>query len=193
MVKIVLPNGLVAFKNNYSSVYFIVKFLLFYFILDYFTLFYIGITAPGNLYFPWLDQHLNYIRALRHLLLGTSAFLLQQMGYVTYTSDILLYVYGHGGVKLVYSCLGYGVMSFFAAFVLAWPKPIKSKALFLPVGLLLIQSLNIVRFILLSLHGNKQLENLKIDHHSLFNLILYLMVMGILYWWVNRRVVSDKL
>ncbi|MXV52811.1 hypothetical protein GS399_17705 [Pedobacter sp. HMF7647] len=164
---------------------FAVLFLILFAGLYWFNLLYIGITAKGGLYFPFLDEHLNYIRWFRHILLFLSAKILSLLGYSSMTTDTVLSVPGHGGIILIYSCLGYGVMSFFTAFVLAWPKPFKDKWLFLVLGLILIQVLNIIRFVLLSLYWNK--VSLGMDHHTLFNIVLYVILLGVMYWWIVRK------
>src|ERR1700761_4224866 len=129
------------------AVLFISLFLLFY----YFNILFFGITSPGNHYLPFLADHLNYIAALRWFLLQSSAGLLRLFGFSTLTNNNELLVVGRGIITLVYTCLGLGVMSFFAAFVLAYPKPTKPKFIFLISGLLIIQLLNIIRFALLVL------------------------------------------
>jgi len=154
----------------------------------YFNQFYIGITVPGGfLYIPFLDKYLNYISCLRYVLLQTAEAILNLLGYTTFTTNYWLRVSGHGGIVVVYSCLGYGVMSFFAAFVLAWPKPLKEKLWFLPLGLLLIQALNVTRFILLSLYWRKSGLKGLVDHHDIFNAVLYIILLAVIYFWVNSK------
>ena len=164
---------------------FLLFFLAGFLFLYYFNLFFIGITSPGNYYSGFLDQHLNYIRGLRNILLEISSKVMTAQGYKVYTSDYTLHAMDVGGFNLVYSCLGFGVMSFFTAFVIAWPeKSVKSKFFFTLGGLLLIQLLNITRFILITLYYKGSLF-LGIDHHTLFNFILYFILMVVIYAWMN--------
>lgn len=164
---------------------FIITFLGLFLIFYCFNIFYMGITAPGNFYSPFLADNLNYIQWLRTLLLSVSSGILEWLGYQTLTTEYTLHIAGRGGIRLVYSCLGYGVMSFFAAFVLAYPKPLKSKLFFLIFGLILIQALNISRFILIALYWRDLPFLGAVDHHTLFNIILYLILIAVLYFWVN--------
>ena len=179
-------NALISRVWHDSLYRFLIILLAVFSCLYYFNQFYIGITAPENIYIPFLDQHLNYISGLRYVLMHSSAWVLEQFGFSTFTTDYWLRVSGRGGVVVVYSCLGFGVMSFFTAFVIAWPKSLKSKAWFLPVGLLLIQLLNITRFILLSLYWKKSAFRGVIDHHDLFNIILYLILLCVIYLWAHK-------
>ncbi len=185
-------SDLLDLKKQKPGLYFAGLFLFLFLLLYGFNLLFIGITSPGNYYSPWLDQHLNYIRSFRHLLLNISARILRSSGFTVYTDDITLLVKSRGGIRLVYSCLGFGVMSFFAAFVIAWPKRTQKKLLFLICGLLLIQVLNVLRFILIALYYKSYPKSI-IDHHDLFNIILYLILLGGIYWWVNLREVNSSL
>ncbi|MDB4919653.1 exosortase Y [Mucilaginibacter sp.] len=161
---------------------FIVLFVAFY----YFHIFYFGVTSPGNHYSAFLAEHLNYIKGLRWLLLKSSVQVLNWFGFVAITSDYELMVPGHTILQLVYSCLGLGVISFFSAFVLAYPAKCKSKLIFLIGGILGIEVLNVMRFVLLSLYWSSN-KNRVIDHHIIFNIIIYLIIAITLYFWVKRN------
>jgi len=164
-----------------------ILFLGLFFLFYYFNIFYMGITAPGNYYSPFLDEHLNYISGFRNILISISAWVLRLFDYQVYTSDTTLHALNAGGINVVYTCLGFGVMSFFVAFVIAWPeKSVKSKLLFIPAGLLLIQILNIARFILITLFWRTSPYRSIVDHHTLFNLILYAILLAGIYLWVSN-------
>jgi exosortase/archaeosortase family protein len=160
---------------------FVGLFLLFY----YFNIGFFGVTSPGHHYSPFLAEHLNYIQALRWLLLHSSAFILKCLGFATVVNDHNLLIAGRGAIRMVYTCLGLGVMSFFIAFVIAYPKPAKAKIWFLIAGLLGIQLLNIIRFMLLALYWTKSTAQF-IDHHTIFNITIYILISITLYFWVTN-------
>jgi exosortase/archaeosortase family protein len=168
-----------------SPIRFILVFLTLFAIFYYFNILFFGITSPGNHYNAFLDEHLNYIRLLRHILLRSSAFVISWFGFTAITNDIELLVAGHGTIQLVYTCLGLGIMSFFAAFVIAYPKKLKAKILFLIGGLFVIQLLNILRFVLLALFWNKHGGHI-LDHHLIFNITIYIIIAISLYFWVKH-------
>jgi exosortase/archaeosortase family protein len=168
-----------------SPVRFVVVFLTLFAIFYYFNIYFFGITLPGNHYNAFLDENLNYIRLLRHLLLQSSAQIINWLGFTTITNDQELLVVGKGIIKLVYSCLGLGIMSFFSAFVIAYPTKLRSKLIFLVTGNLCIQLLNVVRFVLLALFWNKQ-KGLILDHHTIFNIIIYIIIAISIYFWVRH-------
>jgi len=166
---------------------FICLFLLFY----YFNIGFFAITTPGNHYNAFLATYLNYIQGLRWLLLNCSALVLHIMGFTAVTNQYELLVAGHTIIQLVYSCLGLGVISFFSAFVIAFPKSRKSKVIFLIAGILCIEFLNVIRFVLLALFWNKQKEQV-IDHHTIFNIIIYIIIAISLYFWVKYQGTANK-
>jgi exosortase/archaeosortase family protein len=164
------------------AIVFICLFALFY----YFNIFYFSVTSlTGKYYSPFFAWHLNYISGLRHLLLKSSAGLLNLLGYAAITNDYEILVAGRGTLQVVYLCLGLGVISFFAAFVIAYPKKFRSKIIFLFCGVIGIEVLNILRFVLLALFWNRRYNHI-IDHHTIFNICLYLVIALALYFWVKH-------
>ena len=178
-------------KAKYNPIRFAVMFVLLFVCFYYFNIFFLGITSPGNHYSPFLAEHLNYIQWLRDVLLFVSKQILLGLGFTTITNHIDLLVAGHGHIALEYSCLGMGVMSFLAAFVIAFPKSAKEKVLFLTAGIVVIQLLNIVRFVILALYW-KPSEDPLLDHHTIFNSIIYLVIMVSLYFWIMRDLKPNK-
>ncbi|SDT53281.1 exosortase/archaeosortase family protein [Mucilaginibacter mallensis] len=166
---------------------FIFLFLVFYF----FNIMFFGLTSQGNHYSPFLAEHLNYIQGLRSLLLSTSASILNMLGFTAITSNTEMLVVGHQAIQVVYSCLGLGIISFFTAFVLAYPKPLKKKLIFIAAGIFIIELLNVIRFVLLGLYWNKNAAK-TIDHHTLFNIFIYIIIAISLYFWIKNPVTENK-
>jgi len=107
------------------------------------------------------------------------------IGFTCISNDHQLLVAGRGIIDVVYSCLGLGVMSFFTAFVIAYPKKLKPKLIFLLTGLVSIQVLNILRFVLLAVLWDKK-SQLVLDHHTIFNIVIYIIIATSLYFWVKH-------
>ncbi|MEN0053608.1 MAG: glycosyltransferase [Mucilaginibacter sp.] len=167
---------------------FAIKFIVLFFIFYYFHVIFLGLASQGNHYIAFLDLHLNYIQGTRWLLLSGSARVLSWLGFDVIYNNIDLLVAGKGAIRLAYDCLGLGVISFFSAFVIAYPQKAYHKVIFLISGILIIQLLNIVRFVLLALFWNRKANQI-IDHHTLFNIILYMLIMISMYFWIKF---SDK-
>jgi exosortase/archaeosortase family protein len=177
-----------AFLNN-PAIRFMLLFVLLFTAFYSFNIFFFGITSPGGNYSPFLAQHLNYIAALRQVLLDSSVMILKWLGYAAIDNNYELLVAGKGTLAIVYSCLGLGLVSFFSAFVLAYPSPLRSKLIFLVSGIVVIELLNVTRFVLLAIFWSKKANRI-VDHHTIFNILLYIIIALSLYIWVKR---NDKL
>lgn len=168
-----------------ASARFLLNFLALFSTFYGFNIGYIAITSPGGLYCPFLDEHGNYIELWRNLYIATAAKILELMGYAVHTTAISLKVQGHSGFRLVYSCLGYGIISLVSAFALSFPKPLYSRFLFLFKGIIVILTLNLCRFILIPLFYNPQITILSANHHDIFNGALYTVLLLMMYKWVS--------
>ncbi|RZJ86015.1 MAG: hypothetical protein EOO20_19175, partial [Chryseobacterium sp.] len=92
-------------------------------------------------------------------------------------------------LRINYSCLGLGVMSFLAAFVLAFPASWKSTFKMLIIGLISIYLLNIARIAGLGLlFGFFQSQRNYFEyHHEIFNVLVYIVIFIMLYIWIRRN------
>jgi exosortase/archaeosortase family protein len=124
---------------------------------------------------PFVSDFFNFPSMLRHVLLNTSAFFVQLFGYETLVDEYTLYIVGGSGVKMVYSCIGYGYVSFLMALVLPYETKLGNKISLIVVGILLIFIVNVLRIgglVILFSEGRAGLFHY-IDHHRVLDLILY--------------------
>lgn len=170
-------------KNQHKKSNFLIRFIILFSLLYGFHIVFIAVSTPGGLYIKWLDQHINYIKAWRRFDIHSSAFLLRNFGYTVHMNETGLSLPHYSGFRLVYSCLGYGVMSGFTAFVLAFPKPLKGKFGFIFLGIITIQVMNVLRLVLIAIFYK---SDYCFDHHLLFNIGLYLLICLLIYLWTNR-------
>jgi exosortase/archaeosortase family protein len=177
-----------AFLNN-PALRFMLLFPLLFAVFYSFNILFFGITSPGGIYNAFLAERLNYIAALRQVLLDCSVTILKWFGYAAIDNNYELLVAGKGTLAIVYSCLGLGLISFFSAFVLAYPSPLRPKLVFLFSGIFAIEFLNVIRFVLLAIFWSKKANRI-VDHHTIFNILLYIIIALCLYIWIKR---NDKL
>ena len=52
-------------------------------------------------------------------------------------------------------------------------------------GIIGIELLNVLRFVLLAIFWDKNTRHI-IDHHTIFNIFLYLVIAIVLYFWVKH-------
>lgn len=168
---------------------FIVKFLVLFLGLHYGNELFIGITAPGGLYIPFLEDNLNYVAWLRHSILFGSKYVAAMLGFDAYVdgSYYLRAVTGEG-VRMVYSCIGLGIMSFWAGFVLAHSVNWKKKLFWAMLGLVTIWIVNCFRVaIILIATVNRWNPNKYLDHHDTFNIIAYIFVFVLVLLFLRKQ------
>jgi exosortase/archaeosortase family protein len=148
----------------------------------------IGLMAPGGRYLPWLDEHLNYIKWLRTGILKSAKFIMQLLGYkMSMTDEYTLYITGANGIRLVYSCLGIGVMSFWIAFVTANKGNWKFKLKWVTGGLAIILISNITRIsVLLAVKNARWRPFLNIEHHTFYNMVSYTIILLLIFFFIRK-------
>jgi len=175
---------------NRSFFIFLAKFLSLFLILFYGTKFFISASAPdGTYYSPFIAQHLDYISWMRNLLLRGASQVAGLFGYDTqYESPFLIRIVGGRGVFVAFSCVGYGVMSFWSAYVLAnrWIFPF--SFIWLILGNLIIIWINVFRIGLFLVAINKNLSfPFGIDHHTWFNIVAYIAIFALIYFFEKKH------
>lgn len=163
-------------------------------VLYYGTYGFIGLSVEGGHYLPWLKK-IDYVTAYRNSLLNSAETALRWLGYNAYRQgNYYLYLAGRNGVQLIYECLGIGMLAFWAAFVATdLGVGIWVKIKWVLVGIGFISVLNVVRISLLLLSAYKHWLNAKtFDHHTVYNIILYCFVFGLLYYYKKKVKPSER-
>ena len=112
-----------------------------------------------------------------------TGWLVGLFGYDTVKEPgFLIRIIGKRGVFIAMDCVGYGVYSFWAAYVLANTGNAWRKAAWVCGGLLLLWTINVVRIsmFLVAINQNKTMP-LGIDHHDWFTLVAYAFIFAMIY------------
>lgn len=162
--------------NKYGRVLkYTIHFIGIFLVLYCGTMAVIGLAAPVGYYAPFIDHYLNYTAWLRTSLFFGAQQLLNLLAYpTTVSSSYVIRILPGAGVHLGYSCLGYGVSSFWVAFVLANEARLSKKLWWLLGGLLVLWCINILRIALLviAIHKNGTGDFI-FYHHTWFNIAAY--------------------
>lgn len=142
------------------------------------TLAVIGLAAPGGYYSPFIAHYLDYVTWLKNSLLNASSFLLSLFHIQTQREPgFYLRIKGGVGIIVAYDCVGYGVYSFWIAFVGANAGTLRKKATWIMGGLLSLWLINVVRITLFLLSINRGWPMpFGIDHHTWFNIAAYTLI-----------------
>jgi exosortase/archaeosortase family protein len=167
---------------NEHFIWYVLKFAAAFCIFYFGTLAVIGLSTPESYYSPFVANYLDYISLLRSMLLHATKAFLSLFNFETVFRDRYTLMGPHGGIRIVYSCIGYGVMSFWAAFVFANKGSIKRKTVWIIAGLIALCGINILRLSLLTVAINKNWSMpLGIDHHTWFNIAAYSLIFIMIY------------
>ncbi len=156
------------------------------FVLCYFgTQLIIGLAAPGGNYSPFVANYLNYTDLLRDALLRSTQSLLSLFHMPAHRSGNYILRGENGrGIKMVYACLGYGVMSFWVAYTTATSAPVKQKIVWLFAGLILLYAINVCRLALVLASTQKNWSfPFGIGHHTWFNIAAYSLIFLMMYFF----------
>lgn len=153
------------------------------------TLLIIGFSSKDNLYSPFVAKYLNYIAPLRKSLLYGSDLLVKLLGYPTsYIDQYTLTIEGGQGVRIVYSCIGYGVLGFWAAFIVANKGSMLVKIKWMLGGWGILWFLNVLRLTFLLLADVKNWSiPFGVDHHTVFNLVAYGFIFLLMYFFDKKQ------
>lgn len=173
--------------------HFLIRFFGAFCLLFYGTEAVIGLSSPENHYNALVARYFDFISPLRYALLQSAKIALGWFGYHPFWQDqFTLRLPGGGGVRMVYSCIGYGVMSFWAAFVIANAGSWWKKSFFIISGWLALFAINVGRIaLLLVATHNGWFIPLGWDHHTWFNLAAYAMILGMIILYDKATTTSQ--
>jgi exosortase/archaeosortase family protein len=171
---------------NNIQIRFLLLFIVCYLILSNFFKFWIGLCAPGGLYWHFADEYLNFIKYFRHFLIWGSGLLCELFNLMYLTNDTSIRIVGHGGIRIVYGCLGFDMMSMIMALAIAIPKQkLKNRFAIGLIGVASFSLLNILRLFVVSYYAGTARE-LMIDHHDIFNYICYIIIIVAVFFLLKH-------
>ena len=167
---------------------FVGSFIFFFLLFYYFIQIYEGITSPGGYYAPFLDHYCNFINWYRKLLLEAAHIIVNFMGY---PNEVMgkyhLKLNDNISIQLVYSCLGFGLISVWFAFLLSYPSAWKKKIYWALIGFAIISILNIIRIAALAIIVTKvKLEAIS-THHTIFNVVVYIFIILMIFFYTKEK------
>lgn len=180
-----------------SFLWFLVKFIGLFLLLYYGTLLVIGLAAPGGFYSSFVQQYLDFVSGIKKMLLVGTKFILYLFGISTRIEPGFLIRVVHGrGVFIAMDCVGYGVYSFWIAYVVANQASFAKKLAWVIGGIFLLYLINNIRIALFLLAINKGVSMpLGVDHHTWFNIFAYAAIFIMIYFFeksIKRKEPGDE-
>jgi exosortase/archaeosortase family protein len=152
------------------------------------TLLVIALASPNGYYSPFVDKYLDYVSWIKLSLINTTRLILSVFGIGAHTEPgFLVRINGGAAVFIAMDCVGYGVYSFWIAFVAANNGTFWKKMKWIVPGVLILWLINVIRITLFLLAINRGWPMpFGIDHHTWFNIVAYLMIF-FLIWLYDRE------
>lgn len=168
-------------------------FLLFY--LTY--TFVVAASAPAGVYYPFVEQYLNFPVLIRHGVLNTGHFALSLLGYpTTLVDDRIVAADGVSVLQMAWACYGLGLKSFWVAFVCAHSLTLRKKILWSLLGVFTVFVLNCVRVVVLMIATVNQwafADYMGTNNHDLFNYVCYAALLGLIFlFYAKAKPVSER-
>ncbi len=181
------------YKNKNIWIY-LIKFLGVFCVCYFGTLLVIGLAAPGNYYSPFVEKYFDYVTWIKISLLSGTEFLLSLFSIHSHSEPGFLQRINNGrGVIIAMDCVGYGVYSFWIAFVTANKGKFLKKLLWILGGVLALWFINVIRISLFLVAINKGWSMpLGIDHHTWFNIAAYILIF-IMIWLYDLFFKENKI
>ena len=138
----------------------------------------IGLAAPGGHYSAFIEKHLDYVSWLKLSMINATGFILSIFGVsTTKYPGFTINITGGRGIYIAMDCVGYGVYSFWIAFVAANSGRFWKKLKWICGGLVALWIINVLRITLFLVAINKGWPMpLGIDHHTWFTIVAYIMI-----------------
>lgn len=178
-----------------KAIKFIITLFVLYILFSQGNLFMNSVMSPGaRFYNAYIAEHFDYIQGLKTALIIPAVWIIKLFGFYAIYNEMDVMVVSGPLLRINYSCLGLGVMSFLAAFVLSFPASWKSTLKMLVIGLISIYVLNILRIAGLGvLFGTFQSQRNYFEyHHEIFNVIVYIIIFIMLYIWIRKNTKVKK-
>lgn len=174
------------FKNNtFSVLHFLIVFLLL--TIAFYS--YVGVVSPGGkAYSPFLDHYANFPAALSYFISKSAKSGLQLAGYDVYQkAPNNVTIRGSHGVTIIWACLGFGVMSFWLAFVWAHRAKLGYKIKWAAAGVCLITAINIIRIDSIALANYYRWKTYQfIEPHFAFTVVSYIAIFLLTVYFIRN-------
>ena len=152
------------------------------------------IVMVGVVYFSWYLLYEFVIHPFKRIdlfVIDTTVVLsekiLNSLNYTTFTGeDRVIGIDGSSGLWIGDKCNGIELFALFAVFIIAYPGIIWRKAVYIPVGIISIEFINIFRVVGLAIAQYNYPKWIEFNHSYVFNVIVYGYIFLLWMLWANK-------
>jgi exosortase family protein XrtF len=139
------------------------------------------------LYELWLHPQGTLDMMVIDFTIVLSKFILELLGYAVFTgTERVIGVDGTGGLWIGDNCNAIALFALFAGFIISFPGSWKKKLLYIPIGIVIIEILNVLRVVALAMLDTYSRKWTEFNHTYTFTIIIYGCIFLLWIIWVNR-------
>lgn len=139
------------------------------------------------IYDLWLHPQEKLDLFVIDLTISLSKWIMEVFGYTVYTgADRLIGIDGASGLWVGDNCNGIILFSLFSWFIIAYKGKIKYKIIYIPVGIISIELLNVLRIVALAILDTYSRAWTEFNHTYTFTILIYGYIFFLWMIWVNK-------
>lgn len=149
-----------------------------------------------GIYLLWFFGYERYLAldgrldiALTRAIASNAATVLRALGFdavVASTQLNLILLNNHPTVFIAPYCDGMVLYALFSGFIIAFPSGSSHKIWFIPAGIMLIYSVNVLRIVALCVNHHYSHQTVDFNHHYTFTFVVYGFICLLWAWWATR-------
>ena len=152
------------------------------------------IITAGIVYFSWYLLYIFIIHPFKKIDLfvidatvALSEKILNKLHYITFTGeDRVIGIDGSSGLWIGDKCDGIELFALFGVFIIAYPGLIWRKAIYIPVGIISIELINVMRIVSLAVVQHNYPKWIEFNHSYVFNVLVYGYIFLLWMIWANK-------
>ena len=130
-------------------------------------------------------QSINLDESLTSFMVFVTESLLNIIGFQTFSEGNFIKIIGTPGVTFSYGCLGFREFAFFLFFIIFQSGKIKNKIWYIPLGVILLITLNVIRVLIIILGQYRNPDQFQLIHDIVSPVIMYPAILFLWLFWLN--------
>lgn len=139
------------------------------------------------IYELWLHPNQTLDLYVISLTVYVSKLILNVLGYEVFTgAERLIGIDGTGGLWIGDNCNGIVLFALFAGFIISFPGKVLNKTIYIILGIILIELVNILRVVALAILQTHSVFLMEFNHTYTFTIVIYGFIFLLWMMWVNK-------
>ncbi len=161
------------------------------FFLSFFLAWIVTVLFNDFPFFSTIIKNTNIDLYLLKLTIWLSEFMLNIIGFETWSEGKILRIYGHPGIRLEYACLGIRHIMLFISFIILYFGNIYRKLWYIPLGISILVFVNALRGAIISISQYLNPNATELVHDISTPILMYTTILFLWIFWINMHLKAD--